>query len=234
MNDFWYGLTAWVQGWKCILSHRKLMAVAAIPFLISLVAAVAGFALFAAYYPSLMNGLVMKWLGAIQSPWLALLIKPLIWIGGIVVTLAILYCVYVLHAIIAQPFYSLLADQTLKFKNKSVKHDLRLSAMLRISVIKGLIFLFVGVVLFICSFIPVLNLAAIAGTLLLVAYDCLDYSLESRGLRLRARFAYVAKYPGQWLGLAAGLALTLLVPGLTLLVIPGAVVGGALILKDTQ
>jgi hypothetical protein len=32
--------------------------------------------------------------------------------------------------------------------------------------------------------------------------------------------------------MAAGLALTLLVPGLTLLVTPGAVVGGALILKE--
>ena len=161
MNDFWLGMTAWVQGWKCILSHRKLLVVAAIPFLISLVSAIAGFALFATYFPALMNSLVMNWLGAIQSPWLALLIKPLIWIGGIVVTLAILYGVYVLHAIVAQPFYSLLADQTLKLKGKSVPHDLKISAMLKISVIKGLIFLFVGVLLFICSFIPGLNLAAI-------------------------------------------------------------------------
>jgi CysZ protein len=234
MTDFKDGLLAWFNGWKYIFRHRRLMAVAAIPFLISLAAAVAAVWLISSYYPVMMNALVMSWLGGIQSVWVALLIKPLIWLGGIVVILVILYAVYVLHAIVAQPFYSVLADQTLKLAGKSVAHNMSLGAVLRSSGLKGLIFLFVGLLLFVCSVIPGLNLAAIAGTLLLVAFDCLDYSLESRGLKLRRRFAYVAGNKAQWAGIAAGLALTLLLPGLTLLVIPGAVVGAALILKDTN
>lgn len=234
MADFWGGVLIWINGWKFIFRHRSLMAVAAIPFLISAASAAGAVWLIAAYYPVVMNSLVMNWLGAIQTPWLALLIKPLIWIGGIVVTLVILYAVYVLHAIVAQPFYSLLADKALRLAGKAIVHELRLSAMLWASLIKGIIFLCVGVLLFISSFIPGLNMLAIAGTLMLVAFDCLDYSLESRGLLLRRRFAYALRNKAQWTGIASGLALTLLLPGLTLLVIPGAVVGAALILKETD
>ncbi len=234
MNEFWAGLLVWINGWKYIFRHRSLMAVAAIPFLISAIAAGISIWLITIYYPLLMNSLVMSWLGGIQSTWLALLIKPLIWIGGFVVTLVILYAVYVLHAIVAQPFYSLLAEKTLKISGRAVPHNLSLAAMLKTSLIKGLIFLCVGVLLFVCSFIPGLNVLAIGGTLMLVAFDCLDYALEAQGLRLRRRFAYVRTNKTQWFGIATGLGLTLLLPGLTLLVIPGAVVGSALILNLSE
>lgn len=230
MSDFWGGLLVWINGWKFILRHRSLMAFAAIPFLISLVSAVAAVWLISIYYPILMNSLVLSWLGAIQSVWLTLLIKPLIWIGGLLVTLVILYGVYVLHAIVAQPFYSVLAEKTLKLAGRKPPMHLPLGAMLKTSVIKGFIFLTAGVLLFFCSFIPGLNVIAIFMTLMLVAYDCLDYSLEARGLGLRSRFGYAFRHFARWAGVAAGLALTLLLPGLTLLVIPGAVVGAALII----
>ena len=225
------GLLVWISGWKYIFRHRSLMAVAAIPFLISAAAAGASIWFITIYYPLLMNSLVMSWLSGIESTWLALLIKPLIWIGGFVVTLVILYAVYVMHAIVAQPFYSVLAEKTLKLSGIAVLQGLSLSAMLKTSVIKGVIFLCVGVLLFVCSFIPGLNVVAIGGTLMLVAFDCLDYALEAQGFPLRRRFAYARANKAQWFGIAAGLGLTLLLPGLTLLVIPGAVVGSALILN---
>lgn len=234
MDEFWAGLLVWINGWKYIFRHRSLMAVAAIPFLISAAAAGVSIWLTTIYYPLLMNSLVMSWLGGIQSTWLALLIKPLIWIGGFVVTLVILYAVYVMHAIVAQPFYSLLAEKTLKISGKTRANNTSLGAMLKASLIKGLIFLCVGVLLFVCSFIPGLNILAVGGALLLVAFDCLDYSLEAQDLRLRRRFAYARANKAQWFGIAAGLGLTLLLPGLTLLVIPGAVVGSALILNPPK
>lgn len=234
MSDFWGGLLVWINGWKYIFRHRPLIAVAAVPFFISAGAAVAAVWLIAVYYPVLMNSIVMSWLGGIQSIWLALLIKPLIWFGGIVVTLVILYAVYVLHAIIAQPFYSVLAEKALRISGRPPAHGLSFGAMLRSSVIKGLVFLIIGILLFVFSFIPGLNLVAIGGTLLLIAFDCLDYSLENRGLTLRGRIVYLRRNKAQWMGIAAGLALTLVLPGLTLLVFPGAVVGAALILKETN
>jgi len=234
MADFWSGTLAWLNGWKYILRRRQMMVVAAIPFLLSLISAVLAIWLIWIYYPLLMNSLVMSWLGSIESIWLAILIKPLIWIGGLVVTLVILYAVYVLHAIVAQPFYSLLAEQALKLEGREASRESRFWQMLKVSLLKGLIFLVAGVALFVFSFVPVLNLVAVMATLLLLAFDCMDYSLEARRLGLRQRFRYVFNNKAQWAGMAMGLALTLLLPGLTLLVIPGAVVGAALILKETN
>lgn len=165
---------------------------------------------------------------------MSLLMKPLIWIGGILVTLIVLYIVYALHAIVAQPFYSLLAERTLKLQGRVTASNLGFWSMLRVSVIKGCVFLTLGVVLLLVSFIPVVNVIAVCGTLLLFAYDCFDYAFEAQRLGFRDRIRYVMKNKSQWTGMSSGLALTLLLPGLTLLVIPGAVVGAALILKEAN
>ena len=84
-------------------------------------------------------------------------------------------------------------------------------------------------------FVPVLNLLAVSAAMLLLAFDSMDYSFETLGWGLRQRLRYLRREWVQWSGMAAGLALTLLLPGLTLLVIPGAVVGAAMLVKaETQ
>ncbi len=67
---------------------------------------------------------------------------------------------------------------------------------------------------------------------MVLAFDSLDYSFEALGMGFRERLRYLIKEWSQWFGMATSLALTLLMPGLTLLIIPGAVVGAALILKE--
>jgi CysZ protein len=103
-----------------------------------------------------------------------------------------------------------------------------------VSLLKTLLLLAVGFILFVFSFLPVLNFFAVGGALMILALDCMDYSLEALGYGFRQRMAYFVKNPAQWLGMSLGLGLTLLVPGLTLLVIPGAVTGAALIVKDEK
>jgi CysZ protein len=100
--------------------------------------------------------------------------------------------------------------------------------------LKGAVFAVCGVFLFVLSFIPVINLLAVAAAMFLLAFDCMDYALEARRLKFRQRLRYVFRNKAQWAGMATGLALTLLLPGLTLLVIPGAVTGAALNLKETD
>ncbi len=241
MKDFTLGLTAWLVGWKTILLKRQLMAVAMIPFMISFIAAVGMVAMISVYYPIVFNSQALLFATYMPKLVFDILYYPLMIAIGIVIVLGLLYFVYILHALIATPFYSLLAERTLQMHGKGVENftswrqwSRHLVTMLRISLVKGLVLVFLGVFLFIASFIPVVNILAIAVTLLLLAFDCIDYSLEARRMRLRERIRYVFQHKAQWAGMATGLALTLLLPGLTLLVIPGAVCGAALILKDTN
>lgn len=232
MNELTQGLGAWANGWKTILTHRSLFLITLIPFTISFLGAVASIWLIWVYYPPIVQSMLGAWMGLTEGTWFAVLYYPLAWLGGLLVSLLILYVSYGLHMILAAPFYSLLAEKALKIAGKQATTRLGFFAMFRAALLKGLIFLFCGIVLFICSWIPGVNFLTVGGTLLLMAFDCMDYSLEASGLTLRRRWHYVRAHKGQWIGMAGGLALTLLLPGLTLLVIPGAVVGAALTLEE--
>jgi uncharacterized protein involved in cysteine biosynthesis len=149
--------------------------------------------------------------------------------------------VYVFQALAAVPFNSLLAARTLRQLGKSVDearlkrewmvHTLR---MIAVSLVKSVFLLCAGLLFFLLSFFPILNLLALAGTFLLLAGDCMDYSFEAMGFGLGRRAGYLFSHRMQWAGMATGLGLTLLVPGLTFLVIPGAVAGAAMIFKGND
>jgi uncharacterized protein involved in cysteine biosynthesis len=85
--------------------------------------------------------------------------------------------------------------------------------------------------LFVFSFVPGINVLAFVLTLMMLSFDCMDYTFDAMGLGLRDRLLYLTARWQQWAGMATSLALTLLVPGLTLLMVPGAVVGAAVIFK---
>ncbi len=234
-KDFVQGLNVWLIGWRTLFSTKSLLVVAIIPYMISLVSAVASIWCAWVYYPLILATLTPAWVDGLTGVWRTLIYYPMAFIGGFVALMASLYIVYVLHALVAIPFYSALAERTLKLLGKSrgglSPFNLH---MLRVGLVKSVIFLFLGVIIFAFSFVPVLNIITLAGTLSLLAFDCMDYSLEARGLGFRQRLNYALTNKAQWAGMAVALALTLLIPGLTLLVIPGAVVGAAVILKDKK
>lgn len=233
MTDFYASALAWLRGWKFILQNRKLLVLAMVPFMISMVMAVMSLWLIWVYYPVAMEQMVPSWLKASEG-WRSVLYEMVLWTVGFVVTLFVFYLLYVLQAVIAMPFYSWLADTTLNLRGYPRARAPGFLSMLRVSLLKGTVFLILGALLLVISFVPGLNVAAIIGTLLLLAFDCFDYSLEALGLGFRERVRYVTRNRAQWAGTAVGLGLTLFLPGLTLLVIPGAVVGAALLLKETD
>lgn len=236
MKDFIQGLTAWPRGLSFIIRNPRLYRVAVIPFLISLTAGVASAWALVNYYPPFAQGLLAM-MGLVSGVWFNITYYPLLFVGGLIVFAGMVYALYALHAVIAAPFYSALAERTLALTGKETNLPngwREFFAMIRVSAVKGLLFLVCGLFLLVLSFIPVVNLLAFAGTMLLLAFDGMDYALEARHLRLRQRLRYAFRNKAQWFGLAAGLALTLLLPGLTLLVTPGLVVGAALIQKDTD
>ncbi|MGE0527174.1 MAG: EI24 domain-containing protein [Bdellovibrionales bacterium] len=237
--DFRGGLAFYWRGWQYIATHRSLMALALFPFFLSLASVALFFWLLWSYLPLWIQSLISGVLGLASGFWYDLLYYPMIIGGGVLAFVALLYVTYVLHTLIAVPFYSALAERTRiqlgKKENISLGFGrwLAMTArMMWVSVVKALLLLGAGLILFLCSFIPVLNILAALGALLILAFDCMDYTFEVHGMDLRARLDYLFRERAQWAGMAAGLGLTLLIPGLTLLAIPGAVVGGALIMKN--
>lgn len=238
--QFHSGFMFWIRGWRHILSHGSLFTLALIPFLIVLLGATGLAYLLWNHLPEWVALLVNK-LGLQPGLWHDVLYYPTLVAMTLLTCVTTVYVFYLLQGLVAVPFYSFLADRTLsglgkkpnddRMWNEWARHSLR---MLRVSLIKTFVLLVAGVVLFVFQFLPILNFFAAAGVLLILASDCMDYSLEALGLGLRQRLGYFFRYWAQWFGMAAGLALTLLVPGLTLLVIPGAVVGAALIVKNEK
>ena len=235
-RDFAAGLMFWWRGWRHLFSRRDLLRVAMGPVLIVVATAAAALTLLFAHL-----GPWARWLLA-QMNWSALwthyLYYPLLFSAGLLVTCITVYVAFILQGVVAMFFHAILADRTLAQQGKKAddrrvgrewaKHTVR---MILTSLLKAVLFLLLGAVFFVFSFIPGLNAIALVGTMALLAFDCMDYSFEALGFGLRRRIAYMFRQWPQWAGMATALALTLLIPGLTLLIVPGAVVGAALIIK---
>lgn len=240
-QGFFDGFTFWLRGWRLLLGHGSLIALAIVPFLIAVSAG--GFATYLLFtnLSAWVTAFVTWMLGGSTGIWVQLVYYPLLVGTGLVFFIGSVFVGYVAHLILAIPFYALLAERALAilgmkpaapFDFKAwVRNSLR---MFRISVVKGILFLVFGVILFILSFIPLVNILAVLGTLMILSFDLLDYSLESLSYGLRQRFRFILERRKMWVGMACGLGLTLFVPGLTFVVAPGAVVGGALLLKEAH
>ena len=239
-NEFYDGLLFWLKGWRFLFQHRSLLWIALLPFLIGSGAVAALLWVLSNYLPIWIQDIV-NWTGLSSGILHALLYYPLLISAALLGFLSSLYVVYLFQALLASPFHAFLADRTLaKLQKKSddarvwrewMNHTWR---MLRASLFKTMGLLLVGIILLLLSFVPVLNLLALWGTLVVLAIDCMDYSHEALGFGLRRRLHYLSRHPKQYIGMSVGLGLTLFIPGLTLLVIPGAVVGAAkiVITKD--
>jgi uncharacterized protein involved in cysteine biosynthesis len=236
-GDFMAGVMFWARGWAHIFSRRSLIGLAVMPFVIAVLAT--GSLVWVLWtHLGYWTQMFLLWITASHSWIAAILHYPLLAAGGVMIFLSSIYVVYVFQALAAVPFNSMLAARTLKQLGKSVDEErlrrewlIHTMRMIAISLVKAILLLCAGILFFMLSFLPVLNILALAGTLMILAGDCMDYSFEALGFGLRRRAAYLMRNRMQWIGMATGLALTLLVPGLTFLVIPGAVVGAAILVK---
>lgn len=233
------GLTFWIRGWKFLLGRKSLMVLAAIPFFIAI--AVAGYTMsyLFQHLPVWVQAL-MDYILSGAPAFLKYLYYPIFVGTSLLVVIAGVFTAYLGQNILAMPFNALLAERTLSLLGALKPEPFELKKwllttlrMLRVSLIKTVIFICLGIFLFVASFIPVVNVIAVFGSLLLLSFDQLDYSFEALRFGLRRRLKHAASHKRMWCGMAAGLGLTLLAPGLTLIVTPGAVVGAALLMKES-
>jgi uncharacterized protein involved in cysteine biosynthesis len=151
------------------------------------------------------------------------------------------YLLFILSTILASPINSLIAEKALvHFKlldKRPFNFFLWLKTTLRmffISIIRALILLTLGLVLFVFSFIPVLNIFTTFILFLIIAFDCMDYYFELKELGLRQRFASLKVLFPEYIGMSLFLWLAMLIPGFSLLILPYAIVGCSTILYKAK
>lgn len=244
MTGFFFGFTAGffapVTGFRRLLGDPQLRALAIIPLFVSLIFG-SFFTVTGIWWMSTAIGTASLELTALlgfdPAGFVPLFILIFVW------PLALLVLgvgVYVTVRLIAAPFYSYLAEKSL-VKLGSV-HDrpfrlrewLWISArMLVVSIAKSLLFCVAAVVLFVFSLVPILNVVAAVGFMHMIAFDISDYSFEAMQWSLRRRFRHVRLHAATYSGLAFGLGLLMMIPGLGLVLVPAAVVGASETLHRT-
>ena len=148
---------------------------------------------------------------------------------------------YVFGQIISAPFSAVLAEKSL-IKLKVIpdrafnfKFWLVTSVkMMRVSIVKGVLFLFIGAILFLLGFVPVVNILVPFALLLILAFDSADYSFENLHMNLRERLAFFRKNIVVFSGYSAALGIVMFVPGLNFFLFPASVVASSLLISQTK
>ncbi len=145
------------------------------------------------------------------------------------------YSFYSLHTLVASPFYSLLAENTLRkegFINQKFSLMQSLLLVLKMtwaSLIKIFIFsVFFLFILFFSFFFSFLSWPLLFWPFFVLAYDSMDYSFEVLGKNFFQRLSFLKQYFPFFLGLGFFLCLANLLPVLgPLLAFPFSVSGSA-------
>ncbi|NCN41837.1 hypothetical protein GW916_11395 [bacterium] len=228
----------WVHGWIWLFDHPKHLTLVIAPLLLGALIVGLSVYFFGPFVPALSQSLV-----AFLPEFMSSLSAGLFWFFVLILVILFfglgLILLYVIYMILSAPFNSLLVESVLKKTGGAEVGPLSFSGwlwltikMLRTSLIKSFLFVFISVVAFLMSFLPGLQWLSFVVTAAILAFDCMDYSFEAQGFGLRKRLGYFWKKKERFLLLSGGMALTLLVPGLTFLALPGAVVGAALLVNQ--
>lgn len=231
-SSFRKGLEVPLAGLKLIRKVRGCLALTFFPFLI--------------YFFLFVLGLYLS------GPWVAVLIAQMtVWIAGwgivagfltaalgilawALVVMALSYVIFLIARVIAAPFHGLMAERILRHtgaldeEGAGLLQWARLTAkMTLITIAESVVFLLLGIVLFLLSFVPGLNLVAGFTILLIMAFDSADYSFEVLGFGLRRRFKFFFMHFWFFAGLATAMGVTLLIPFLNFVLFPAAIAGSA-------
>jgi uncharacterized protein involved in cysteine biosynthesis len=244
MTQFAFGFVAGffapLTGFRRLLVDSQLRALAIIPLLISLIfgsfLTIAGiWGISTSIGPASLE--LATVLGFDIAGYVPVIILILLW------PLALLILgvgVYISVRLFAAPFYSYLAEKALV--KLGVRHDkpFRLQAwiwisvrMLLVSLAKSLFFCFASIILFVFSLIPFLNIVAAIGFMHMIAFDISDYSFEAMEWPLARRLRHVRSHFATYSGFAFGIGLLMIIPGLSLVLLPAAVVGASETLQRT-
>ncbi len=232
-EEFFLGCASPVKGMRLLMGDRSLRRLSFWPFIIYILFFIIGLS-FSSPLLLVVSSWVTAMLGStIASGFLGLLIlivtKIMSWLFFVLV---LGYGVFLVTNIIASPFYALLAEKILKDRGempegaKSLKSWLgRNLGLILQALIKVMIFLILGAILFALSLIPAIGFIATFGFFLIIAFDCSDYSYEAVLWNFRQRMSFFTLHWAAHCGLALTIGFIFMIPIMNIFLFPMAVVG---------
>lgn len=246
------GLAVHVEGLRLLRRERSLWKLALVPFLIALGACTVTVALLAAYLDSL-YAFASGWMPALEAgAWYSWLwvapVRALGFVVGVVLTIALaglaLVVAFLLANVISSPFLdalSLRVEALVAGRRDDAADDGGILAALRdggramTEELRRILFFLAlqGSIAFLGFVIPGAQVLApplmVATTILFLPLDYASYTLDRRRVRFRDKRRWILGHRLAMVGFGAGAFVTLLIPGLNFLALPGLVVSGTLL-----
>lgn len=218
------GFSSPIDGAKTLMSSKKNLSLAVIPFIIGVAFVVFGFFMASSYF----EPMVSQWVESLEmlNEWaflkgvVSFFILTLSWI---LVSLLNFISAYICIMIVAGPFYALLVENIFKTEKGDAKQRGTFSLMVTMffmSLLKVVLFATVGLICFILAFFPIVNLASAFIVVLMVAIDTSDYAFETDYLSLANRLKFVRNNFWEYVGLSCAILLTGFLPGSFFLLLP--------------
>jgi len=238
VSDFFFGLTAIFRGFQILVSDSKLRALSIVPFLVSVllgsVLTISGLY----YLGATLGGVAIQlggWMSLVPGGWAMTVLNVLLWPIGL---LGLGVAIYMAVRLVVAPFYSVLAEAALVKMGIREDRPFRMSQwvpltlrMLIVSLLKSAVFVVAGGILFLLSLIPFVNLLATLGFVHMLSFDVSDYSFEAMEWTLNKRFQHFRENMNLYSGLAIGLGGAMVIPGMSIIIMPAAIVGAGLVLQ---
>ncbi len=230
-RDFRFGFMAPFQGIRFLFQHASLLRLAMMSLLINLLLLIALGTLLYAKFGYLLSLIITRpesWYGLILYYGVAGLALLLILVVGT-------FILCLIGNIIAAPFHEWMCEKTKEIlvgKDTSPSFPLWQEAkrILSTQCKKLLLLLILEIFILLLVTLPGIG-AFLSGilTLILLAFQFLDFPLGVERLALSGQFKNFLTHPLAWLGFGCGLSLMLTIPLLNLTVLPSGVVGASLL-----
>jgi len=237
MKRFLYGFAVYFRGLKLWLSHRSLIKLSLIPFLLDFLCLGFGLYFTVTRFSEITSRFVHhpeRWYGFV-------LYYIELGIAAFSLFFIVLFLSFIFANLIAIPFNDLLAERTLRIHGASpalqqgskawaAKSFKNMGALLR----KLPILIVAGAIMTFAAFIPGLGFIAAMIGVFLMAVDRLDYASDQHQLSFKERVQFVRSNFSEVAGFAAALGLTTALPLFNILLMPGGVVAGSLLFADLR
>lgn len=232
IKRFFYGFGFVFDGWRVLRQTKGIKRWVVLPWLLNFILFAFGIYYGFAQIQIWVSQAAIFIFGTPDSIYYSLLFYPALIIFWIVFAVLFTYGIYLLAGVMASPFYSVLTEKLIeRWRDDSGASQgwgmvlKRAAIMLWVSILRAILLLAVGVLLFFLAFIPGLNLISTFGAFLLLALDSADFSFEALGFGLRQRLDFFRENFVEFCGMASFIGLIAIVPGLMVLIMPLAVLG---------
>ncbi len=214
-----------------VLGRRRLRRLAVLPFLICLLVYIILFAVAIAVAGNVADMVVGE-----ATTWWQSALRAVVMATELVLFVIVAAFTYTVTCfVVAGPLYEWLSAAVEREVTGQVSEEpFSIRAMLG-DLVRGvtyallLLFIELWVLLFGLIFAPVTIVLALAGSAVLLSMEYMEYPMERRRMRLRARFAFTRRHFWEVLGLGLPILFGLLVPFVGALSLPVGVVGGTLL-----